>query len=132
LIEFYGSKQLRWSYHGDALHRYFKTGEMSKPCSCGYNYFFVRHNGDLFLCPLVNRPVGSLRESSPERLFHSEEADQLRRRMGAWPECRTCTEPGLERYALPYEGFSYFSLLFSLGKERWLQLHQDMGLDKYV
>ena len=132
LIEFYGSKQLRWGYHGDALHRYFKTGRMNKPCSCGYNYFFVRHNGDLFLCPLINRRVGNVKETTLERLFHSEEADQLRRRTGAWPECRACTEPGLERYALPYEGFSYLSLLFRLGQKRFLQLHHDMGLDKYL
>ena len=132
LIDFYASKKMRWSYHGDALVRYFKTGKMKKPCTCGYNYFFVRHNGELFPCPLVNRSVGNVKERPVERLFLSEEAAQLRRRTGAHPECRTCTEPGLERYALPYEGFSYLSLLCRLGKKRFLWLHIDMGLDKYL
>jgi len=132
LIDFYAAKEMRWSYHGEALERYFKTGKMKKPCSCGYNYFFVRHNGELFLCPLVNRSVGNTQETPVERLFRSEEAAQLRRKTGALPQCRACTEPGLERYALPYEGFSYLSLLWRLGKKRFLELHDDMGLDKYL
>ncbi len=132
LIEFYASKKMRWSYHCDALARYFKTGKMKKPCSCGYNYFFVRHNGELFLCPLVNRSVGNIKETPVERLFHSREAAQLRRKTGALPQCRACTEPGLERYALPYEGFSYLSLLCRGRKNRFLQLHSHMGLDKYL
>jgi MoaA/NifB/PqqE/SkfB family radical SAM enzyme len=132
LIDFYASQKMHWSYHGEALKRYFKTGEMKKPCSCGYNYFFVRHNGELFLCPLVNRSVGNVKETSVEHLFLSEKADQLRRETGALPECQACTEPGLERYALPYEGFHYLSLFCRLGKKRFLQLHDDMGLDKYL
>jgi energy-coupling factor transporter ATP-binding protein EcfA2 len=131
LTDFYASKKMRWSYHGEALVRYFKTGKMKKPCTCGYSYFSVRHNGELFPCPLVNRSVGNVKERPVERLFLSEEAAQLRRRTGAHPECRACTEPGLERYALPYEGFSYLSLLCRLGKKRFLQLHVDMGLNKY-
>ena len=47
-------------------------------------------------------------------------------------ECRSCTEPGLERYALPFEGFHYLKLLLSLGKSDFLAFHAHMGLDKYV
>jgi hypothetical protein len=89
-------------------------------------------SGELFLCPLVNRRVGNVKETPVECLFLSEEAAQLRRKTGALPQCQACTEPGLERYALPYEGFSYLSLLWRLGKKRFLQLHDDMGLDKYL
>jgi MoaA/NifB/PqqE/SkfB family radical SAM enzyme len=53
MIRFYQSEMFRWSYHGDRLVHYLQTGIMKKPCSCGFNYFFVRSNGELFLCPGV-------------------------------------------------------------------------------
>jgi MoaA/NifB/PqqE/SkfB family radical SAM enzyme len=131
MIRFYQSEMFRWSYHTDTLVHYFKTGKMKKPCSCGFNYFFVRSNGDLFLCPLINHRIGNINETPVTELYLSEKASRFRRRVGHYPECRECTEPGLERYALPFEGFTYLSILLRMGKEKFLQLHRHMGLDKY-
>ena len=132
MITFYQSEKFRWSYHGDALVQYLKTGVMKKPCSCGFNYFFVRSTGELFLCPLINSSFGNIKEAPVTDLFFSEKASQFRRNIGKFPECRRCTEPGLERYALPFEGFTYLSLLLKMGREKFLQLHYHMGLDKYI
>lgn len=115
MIKFYQSEKFRWSYHCDALIRYFKTGMMKKPCSCGFNYFFVRFSGELFLCPLIDISFGNIKEAPVKDIFFSEKASQFRRKIGKFPECRRCTEPGLERYALPYEGFTYLSLLLKMG-----------------
>ena len=104
---------------------------MKKPCSCGFNYFFVRSTGELFLCPLIDLGFGNINERPVKDLFFSEKASQFRRKVGNFPECRRCTEPGLERYALPYEGLTYLTLLLKMGKEKFLQLHRHMGLDKY-
>jgi len=52
--------------------------------------------------------------------------------MGKAPECARCTQPGLERYSLPYEGFAYLRTLFQLGPGAFLELHRHLGLDKYV
>jgi MoaA/NifB/PqqE/SkfB family radical SAM enzyme len=131
MIQFYQSEMFRWSYHTDTLVHYFKTGIMKKPCSCGFNYFFVRSNGDLFLCPLINHSIGNIGETPATELYLSEKASRFRRRVGHYPECRQCTEPGLERYALPFEGFTYLSIFLRMGKEKFLQLHRHMGLDKY-
>ncbi|MBW1704733.1 MAG: radical SAM protein [Deltaproteobacteria bacterium] len=131
MIGFYQSKAFRWSCHGDILVQYLKTGMTKKPCSCGFNYFFVRSTGDLFLCPLVNISLGNIKDTPVADLFISEKASRMRRKIGKYPECGRCTEPGLERYALPYEGFAYLSLLLKIGRERFLQLHRHMGLDKY-
>jgi MoaA/NifB/PqqE/SkfB family radical SAM enzyme len=128
---FYQGDNFRWSYHRDALEVYFRTGEMQKPCSCGFNYFFVRSNGEVLLCPLISDSIGNVKERPIEDLFSSEMANRLRRKLGKLPECRECTEPGLERYALPYEGFTYLSLLLKMGKANFLQLHHHMGLNKY-
>ena len=132
MIKFYQSEKFRWSYHRDTLVQYFKAGVMKKPCSCGFNYFFIRFTGELFLCPLINIGFGNIKETPVKDLFFSEKAFQFRRKIGKFPECRRCTEPGLERYALPYEGFTYLFLLLKMGRERFLQLHRHMGLDKYL
>ena len=132
MIQFYESERFRWSFHGDSLVQYLKTGAIHKPCSCGFNYFFVRSTGDVYLCPLIPEAVGNVREISIKDLFSSERASHIRRSIGRYPECKRCTEPGLERYALPYEGFTYLSLLSKMGKKEFFQLHHHLGLDKYV
>jgi MoaA/NifB/PqqE/SkfB family radical SAM enzyme len=104
---------------------------MIKPCSAGFNYFFIRSTGDVFPCSIKNLILGNLRENSFETLIRSPVAKYFRKRAGRFPECRSCTEPGLERYSLPFEGFTYLSYSFKSGRENFLQLHHHMGLDKY-
>lgn len=132
LAEFYKRADFQWSHHATALVRYLETGKMKKRCSCGFNYFFVRSSGDVFLCPLFEEPVGNLRASSITQLFASKDARRLRRRVGKSPECSRCTEPGLERYSLPYEGFAYLGTLLQMGPRSLLSAHRHLGLDKYV
>jgi MoaA/NifB/PqqE/SkfB family radical SAM enzyme len=132
LAEFYESPACGWSYHAGVLSRYLRTGDVTKPCTCGYNYLFVRSSGEVLLCPLLPDTVGNVCETPLETLFSSSEARRTRRRIGRTAECRRCTEPGLERYALPYEGFSYLRTLMGHGPRSFLRLHQHMGLDKYV
>ena len=131
MIKFYESDAFRWSVHGESVVRFFKEGTTRKPCSCGFNYFFVRSTGQLFLCPLVNISMGNILEAPLRDLLFSKKAFQFRQNIGKFSECRRCTEPGLERYALPYEGFSYLSLLLRKGKREFFELHRHMGLDKY-
>ena len=132
LAEFYKRADFQWSHHAQALVRYLETGKMKKPCSCGFNYFFVRSNGDVFLCPLFALPLGNLGAGSIAELFASPEARKVRRRVGRSPECTGCTEPGLERYSLPYQGFAYLRTLLDMGPRSFLRAHRHMGLDKYV
>ncbi|MBW2352467.1 MAG: radical SAM protein [Deltaproteobacteria bacterium] len=132
MIEFYGGGTFRWSIHGRTVLGYLRDGVTKKPCSCGFNYFFVRSTGELFLCPLINIGMGNILHAPVENLFTSREAFRFRRNVGRFPECRRCTEPGLERYALPYQGFSYLSILLTKGKQEFLELHGHMGLDKYL
>jgi MoaA/NifB/PqqE/SkfB family radical SAM enzyme len=128
---FYGSERFRWSFHAETLARYFEKGVVRKPCTCGFNYLFVRSTGEVFLCPLINYSVGNLRTAPMETLFGSPEASRMRKRIGSYPQCRSCTEPGLERYALPYEGFTYLSLMVRMGTKRFEEFHAHMGLNKY-
>jgi MoaA/NifB/PqqE/SkfB family radical SAM enzyme len=131
MIQFYKSSHFQWDFHRNRLVRYLETGVMKKPCSAGFNYFFIRTNGDVYPCPLINVKLGNIKEADIEDMFLSEAASSFRKRVGRHPECRTCTEPGLERYALPFEGFSYLRLMMRMGKKDFLSLHSHMGLDKY-
>ncbi|HIJ56852.1 MAG TPA: radical SAM protein [Deltaproteobacteria bacterium] len=131
MLRFYRKGRLGWNYHSDQMIRFLETGTVKKPCTCGFNYFFVRYNGTLFLCPLIDIPIGNVMESTLEGLLSYRKASQVRRRIGQYPECRRCTEPGLERFSLPYEGWTYLTVLMKMGSESFLRMHHHMGLDKY-
>jgi MoaA/NifB/PqqE/SkfB family radical SAM enzyme len=132
MIEFFSNDQFRWSFHADSLIDFFQTGTMKKPCSCGFNYFFIRSNGELLLCPLIPESVGNITTTDILELYTSNKAGGLRKKIGKMPQCRECTEPGLERYSLPYEGLHYLRLLLKMGRKDFFQLHAYMGLDKYI
>jgi MoaA/NifB/PqqE/SkfB family radical SAM enzyme len=132
LAEFFESSGFRWSYHASALARYLRTGQMKRHCSCGFNYLFVRSTGEVHLCPLMDETVGNVSAAPIATLFGSPEARRLRSRIGRSPECSVCTEPGLERYSLPFEGLAYLRTLLRLKPRSFLELHHHLGLDKYV
>jgi MoaA/NifB/PqqE/SkfB family radical SAM enzyme len=132
MIRFFQGDGCRWSFHAGRLAAYLKTGVMRKPCTSGFNYLFVRSSGEVFLCPLINQSLGNVIQRPLEELFLSEKADWFRKQVGRFPECRGCTEPGLERVSLPVEGFAYLSLLFRMGSKDFMELHRHLGLEKYL
>lgn len=131
LKNFYASPRFQWSYFRRELLRYLEQGRMHKPCSAGFNYYFLRSNGDLYPCPLREVKLGNVTETPLAELMKLPAAARFRRGIGRFPECFGCTEPGLERYALPFEGFHYLGQLFRLGPHGMRQLHRHLGLDKY-
>jgi MoaA/NifB/PqqE/SkfB family radical SAM enzyme len=131
MARFYQSGHFQWDFHRDRLVSFLKTGMIQKPCSAGFNYLFIRSNGEVFPCPLIKVGLGNIKETGIEDLLFSRTASRFRKQVGKYPECRVCTEPGLERYALPFEGFTYLSLLARMGRKDFLKLHQHMGLDNY-
>jgi MoaA/NifB/PqqE/SkfB family radical SAM enzyme len=131
MTRFYQSSHFQWDFHRDRLVNYLRTGVIKKPCSAGFNYFFIRSNGEVYPCPLIKVELGNVKETGIESLLFSRTASRFRKQVGRYPECRICTEPGLERYALPFEGFTYLSLMARMGEKDFLKLHQHMGLDKY-
>ena len=81
--------------------------------------------------PLFSASLGYVDQVPVAQSFASPAAREIRRRVGRTPECARCTEPGLERYSLPYEGFTYLRELVRLGPRAFLELHRHLGLDKY-
>jgi MoaA/NifB/PqqE/SkfB family radical SAM enzyme len=131
LRKFYNTSRFQWRYFRNELLRFLDTGRMDKPCSAGFNYLFIRSTGELYPCPIIDFLLGNVKNSPLENLIHSEKAARFRRNILTFPECKTCTEPGLERYALPFEGFHYLRQFFKFGSKEFFSLHRHMGLDKY-
>lgn len=131
LKDFYNTPRFQWSYYRNELLRFLDTGRMRKPCSAGFNYFFIRSTGELYTCPIIDFLLGNVKDTPLEKLIRSAKANSFRRKILKFPECAVCTEPGLERYALPFEGFHYLCQYLKLGREGFRSLHQHLGLDKY-
>jgi MoaA/NifB/PqqE/SkfB family radical SAM enzyme len=132
ILAFFERPSFMWDYHREMLTTFFRQGRIAKPCSAGFNYFFVRSNGEVFPCPIIKEGLGNVVKDSFGELISCSKAKYFRQAVGRYEECRSCTEPGLERYALPFEGFCYLKMFFKMGSKRFLNLHEHMGLDKYT
>jgi len=132
IIQFYESPHFAWSGHREALLGFLRTGRIQKPCSAGFNTLFVRHTGDVFCCPVIPAALGNIQEQALGEMFRSSTADRFRQKVGEFPECSVCTEPGLERIAWPFEGLSFLKMVERIGTENSDRLLQHMGIDKYL
>jgi MoaA/NifB/PqqE/SkfB family radical SAM enzyme len=132
MLRFFQSGRSLWHYHNRQLIRFYQTKSVKKACTCGFNYFFIRSDGSLLLCPLIDMPIGRVTESNLVDLLSDPRARWMRRRIGRFPDCRHCTEPGLERFSLPYEGWTYLALCMKMGPKAFMRMHRHMGLDNYV
>jgi len=131
LKSFYSRDASGWSYHRKVLLDYVIAGHVHKPCTAGFNYFFIRSTGDVYPCPLINHPIGNITDEPLESLLRSPRAARFRKDIGTYRECGSCTEPGLERYALPFEGMTYAGLLLRMSSKEADEMHRHLGLDKY-
>lgn len=132
MIAFYRDQPQEWGFHADAMVRCLEGRRRKKTCSAGYNYFFVRSNGDLMLCPLIARTMGNITRQKTIELYRSPTANGFRRGVANFDQCRDCTEPGLERYALAYEGLDLLSYFWRYGRKRFIEEFQHLGLDKLI
>lgn len=129
---FYLKPDFEWDGHRLAMLNYLDSGEMKKPCSAGYNTLFVRHTGDVFPCPLIPKRLGNIQSMPLKALLGCPEARSFRRNIRYFDQCKTCTEPGLERLAWPFEGLTCLRQLSKLGFDDFDRLARHMGLNKYL
>lgn len=129
--QFLTENEANWGIHGGSLLCFLQQGYMNRQCTCGFYYAFIRSSGDVHLCPLIVPAVGSLQKDTFSSIWFSQQAKAQRCKIGSCEVCRHCTEPGLERYALVHEGWSYLALLFKNGPHRFTQLHAQLGLQNY-
>ena len=128
---FYAGPAFAWNGHRRTMLHYLETGKTAKPCSAGFNTVFVRHNGEVFPCPLIANSLGHIEDASLDSLLNSSPAVRFRRHILSFPECRECTEPGLERIAWTFEGLTCLRAYFRLGDKDFNRLASHMGIDKF-
>lgn len=128
---FFSGPAFAWSGHRLALLHYLQSGKMTKPCSAGFNTVFVRHTGEVFPCPLMLRSWGNAIETPLQELLRSPQAATFRKNILGFAECQSCTEPGLERIAWPFEGATALRFFLHSGFHKFLRLSSNMGIDKY-
>lgn len=128
---FFESPAFAWDGHRLAVLNYLKTGKVDKPCSAGFNTLFVRHNGEVFPCPLIEHSLGNIMHHDVRTLLASSQARRFRRQIRTFAECSVCTEPGLERIAWPFEGLTCLRQLVRMGFGDFMRLARHMGLNKY-
>jgi radical SAM protein with 4Fe4S-binding SPASM domain len=132
MIRFFESPQFPWIGHREVLLGYLRTGTVRKPCSAGFNTLFIRHNGEVFPCPVMSVALGNIKDHTLGELFRNAAATCFRKKVGSSPECSACTEPGMERIACPFEGFAFLGLASRAGLRDIDRLARHMGLDKYL
>jgi len=132
MIRFYESPRFTWNGHRKALLEYLRTGRINKPCSAGFNTLFVRHNGDVFPCPVISFALGNIKNSPLGELFNGTTACQFRKNIKKFPECSVCTEPGMERIAWPFEGFTLLGVLAETGINDFKRQIEHTRIDKYL
>ena len=121
-----------WGGHAETLRHYLAGREADKPCSAGFNTVFVRYNGDVFPCPLIPQRWGRLQTASLAKMLTSAQAREFRPQIRRLVECRSCTEPGLERLAWLYEGRCCLRRLVRRGYQDTSRMLAELGLDKYL
>jgi MoaA/NifB/PqqE/SkfB family radical SAM enzyme len=132
MIRFFESPQFPWVGHREAILGYLRTGAIRKPCSAGFNTLFIRHNGEVFPCPVMPVALGNIKDQPLGELYRNDAATRFRKTVGSFPECSVCTEPGMERLAWPFEGFAFLRLASRAGWKEFDRLARHMGLDKYL
>ena len=131
-LHFLSRQHLDWDFHRCALMDMMGSGVIHKPCTAGSNYAFVRSNGDLYACPLIPECAGNCFGEPLEKILSNPDLLRFAAKAGRHPACRTCTEPGLERFSLPREGFTALRLMLAQGPAAWTKTFRRMGLDKFL
>ncbi|MCL6557238.1 MAG: SPASM domain-containing protein [Firmicutes bacterium] len=108
------------------------TGKMQWDCTALFNYLFIDYDRKIYPCPIHDVCVGDLSKATVGQILESETAMSVRRKVGAYPLCRQCTEPGAVRYSQVLEGKSLLAFIQAKGRENYAKVILDRGLDKLL
>ena len=135
MIRFFSRDDLQWRHHAKSDQELPAIGSDPQALQFADSTMrFIRSTGAVHLCPLLPQSVGI---HCPGSIFQgvalSRRHGDLRGHIGRSPACRRCTEPGLERYALIHEGWTYLGILLRNGAaHRFVSsFHAHMGLNHY-
>ena len=131
VLRFYNRPELKTSYFYSRARNFLAAARKQWQCTALNNYLFIEFDGRVYLCELLSRPIGDLREQSIEDIWYGRSASEWRKRINKTEHCRTCHEPGALRYSASAEGFSYLKFLMELGRRKFNESLHNEGYIKY-
>lgn len=133
LIQFYSRGDLGIDYGHQKLLEFYKDGKRTAPCTAAFNFLFIDADSQVYPCAVFPRAIQSFRKQDIAEIWRCEEVSQIRKTVGHFPICETCTELGAIRSSLLLEGFRYLRFLFAKGLPQALrEAYWNKGLQKYL
>ena len=131
LSDFYRRPDFDAGYFYSRIRELLATGNRGWSCTAAFNYLFIDFDGSVYPCELLDAPIGNIRESDIEAIWHGPEASGCRRNINHTGVCLSCIEPGAVRYSAVAEGSCYAAFLRSLGQSDYARSLSGEGYIKY-
>lgn len=132
LVRLYSREAFLDDYYARVVRQTLRRGSRGLPCTAASDHLFIEGDGTVFPCPLLNLPLGSVRERPLENVADSRAARQAASRAGRHESCRKCLEPGCIRFSQAGEGLAFLRFLSGeRSRRRFRKSVRDTGLDKY-
>ena len=130
--EFYQKRSGDFDFYYDKIFDSMVSGKKKWTCTALYNYLFIDYDRKVYPCPIQDACAGDLAKQSMSEILNSTKAAEIRQKVGFYPLCRQCTEPGTVRYSSIFEGQDFLDFIRVKGEDKIQELVFDKGLDKLL
>jgi MoaA/NifB/PqqE/SkfB family radical SAM enzyme len=133
LIQLYSQENLRDSYYSFVVQDTLRRGNRRVPCTAASDHFFIEGDGTIYGCPLLNLPLGRIQTHSIEDILASPFRQKVARKVGCFPSCNVCLEPGCIRFSQSSDALSFLRFLHADNISlRFRTAFFQEGLSKYL
>jgi MoaA/NifB/PqqE/SkfB family radical SAM enzyme len=130
--KFYQNKAMEFDFYYRKIFDSRVSGEKKWICTALYNYLFIDYDRKVYPCPIQDDCVGDLTNNSISEILNSQKAAEIRKKVGNYPICRQCTEPGTVRYSQILEGEGFLDFIRTSGPENLQETVFNKGLHKLL
>ncbi|HHT62212.1 MAG TPA: hypothetical protein GXZ75_00735, partial [Clostridia bacterium] len=130
--KFYQNKAMEFDFYYRKIFDSMVSGEKKWICTALYNYLFIDYDRKVYPCPIQDDCVGDLTNNSISEILNSQKAAEIRKKVGNYPICRQCTEPGTVRYSQILEGEGFLDFIRTSGPENLQETVFNKGLHKLL
>jgi len=132
ISQFYQNKSMEFDFYYKKIFDSMVSGEKKWICTALYNYLFIDYDRKVYPCPIQDVCVGDLAQNSIGEILNSQKAADVRKKVGIYPLCRQCNEPGTVRYSQVLEGQSFLDFIRLCGPEKLQETIFNKGIHKLL
>lgn len=132
IARFYNNRKLELDFYYSKVFDSITSGKKKWICTSLTDYVFIDYDRKVYPCPVFEDEIGDLNKATIEEIWNSKEATTFRKKIGTYPICLHCTEPGSLRYSQVMEGFSLLSFMIRKGKSNFEEIIFKKGLQKLL